>query len=308
MQTQLDYSSLPHNTITEMERFDEKELLTGETARMANWDFDSMTANEFKKYFKSEIVNPLKKLLNDFNRDPNVQMPAPLKEAMLGIIRGLMNFFNRMASRPGAQKGWNLSAKVGQQATNPTVVWIHFASLEKLKKLCISIISNVAADKPINPFSIMYKSVDEVALVFSKDASFAHNMIRVRGGAVPGEFPLLISLKIRELVSTSLPDTFMETQVLDLCTGEELDRAPTETPDVSKKAILLNSINADENLRIYADRVCALCESSGVLEKLLRCEKCNFARYCGEAHQAEHWSVHKNHCKRIRELKKIAGY
>lgn len=40
------------------------------------------------------------------------------------------------------------------------------------------------------------------------------------------------------------------------------------------------------------------------MARLDRCGRCNVARYCGRAHQVEHWRVHKHHCKRIRELKK----
>ena len=289
-----------------MDRHIVEDRLTGETVRIANWDFCKMSADEFKKNFKSQIANPLKKLLNEFNQDPYVQMPEPLKESMLGIIRGLMNFFEHMASRPGMQKGWNLSAEVGHQATNPTVVLIHFQSVGYLKKICLSIISNIAADKPVKPFNIMFRSVDEVKGIFSKEASFAHQMIRVSTGAVPGMFPLLISLKIKELVSTPLPDTFMETKVMYLCTGEELARASTETPDVSRKSIFRDSLLADESLHIYVDEVCALCGSSGV-QRLGKCDLCKVARYCGRAHQKEHWSVHKHHCARILDLKKEAA-
>ncbi len=152
------------------------------------------------------------------------------------------------------------------------------------------------------PFDIMFRSVNEVTHTFSKDASFVTQMLRMRLGAVPGKFPLLISWKINDLAQTSLPDTFMETTTISLCSEEELARAPTETPDVSKESFLLNSLLADPSLHIYAHGTCALCKSSGV-QRLDRCSRCKVARYCGTGHQREHWSMHKHHCKRLRELR-----
>jgi hypothetical protein len=48
-------------------------------------DFRNTNASDIKKNFKEMIQNPLKRLLNDFNRDPHVQMPEALKDSMLGL-------------------------------------------------------------------------------------------------------------------------------------------------------------------------------------------------------------------------------
>jgi hypothetical protein len=283
-----------------MDRLILTDTLTGETVRVVDWDFRNTSASEFKKNFKSAIQEPLRRLLNDFNKDPHVQMPEPLKESMLGLIRGLINFYYFQAPLPVNQKLWNLLEKIGNQTNNSKVAWIHFSSVTKAFKTCLSIVD--AENRHIMPFIFMIRSVNEVRHVFSRDASFVSQMMRVHSGAVPGHFPLVVSWKIQELVPTTLPDTFMEAKVVSLFTEEVLKQTPTGTPDVSKESFLLNSLLADESLQVYAHGTCALCENSGV-QRLARCSKCWVARYCGRECQTEHWSVHKQHCKRLLELR-----
>jgi len=127
--------------------------------------------------------------------------------------------------------------------------------------------------------------------------------MRVHGGARPGYFPLVVSWKLQELVPTTLPDTFMETKVVSLCSEEEIKGTPAGTPDVSKESFLLDSLLADKSLRVYKDGNCAFCKKSGV-HRLDRCSKCRVARYCGRDCQKEHWkSEHKHHCKRLLQLR-----
>lgn len=39
------------------------------------------------------------------------------------------------------------------------------------------------------------------------------------------------------------------------------------------------------------------CEVCGCKDKVLVCGRCRVARYCGAAHQRQHWKIHKTHCK-----------
>ena len=282
-----------------MDRLLLTDELTGEDVRIVDWDFRNINASDFKKNFKEMIQNPLKRLLNDFNRDPHVQMPETLKESMLGLIRDLINYYYYMASQPSHQKQWNLLEMIGNQ-TNPKVAWIHFPSVTKAFKTCLSIID--AKNRPSMPFVFMIRSVGEVRDVFSKDASFLSQMMRVHGGARPGYFPLVISWKLQELVPTTLPDTFMETKVVSLFSEEEI-KGTTFTPDVSKESFLLDSLLADKSLQVYIGGDCAFCKKSGV-HRLDRCSKCRVARYCGRVCQTEHWKIeHKHHCKRLLQLR-----
>ena len=273
------------------------DTIFDESACIVDWDFRNCSASEFKKNYKREIQKPLSKLLRDFYADPKVQMPEELKEAMLGIIRSLINYYVGLASQPSFQKTYKLRERIGDQST-PKAAWIHFSSITNLFKTCMSIMN---PNKPSNPFQQLKIEPFQNVMATFNDPAFSTQRKRVQMG-LPGHYPLLISWRINELVPTTLPDIFMETKIVSLSTDVELKTAPNLAPVVSYDSILFNSLMSNTRFHAYASETCASCDNSGV-KKLRKCSVCKVAMYCGEKCSKKHWSVHKHDCDDLRNLR-----
>jgi hypothetical protein len=131
--------------------------------------------------------------------------------------------------------------------------------------------------------------------------------------AQPGfTFPVLICWKIAELAPTNCPDTFLEPKIVKIISEASLSdifiseaglsdiSSSISNEDLDSKSMLyLNALMTEPDLSPYRYEKCAICDSSGVMEKLKKCGECGVARYCGSEHQVEHWSIHIKHCRRL---------
>jgi len=274
------------------------DRFSGGSAVIEEWDFRSMNKCAFKTRFEASIQQPLRELLNEFNRNPNVQLPFPLRASMLGLIRGLAVYYQFTLSQSRKQTEMNLRGIFGSNKP-PQVGFIYFESVRKVRKACLSITDT---EREL-PFVLSPRSLEEMESTFAGPA-FASQRITLGRGAILGvSFPLLLCWKLAELVPTNCPDTFLEPKIVSLRSEVEIGADPPPAPNQTPSYQFLVALRADEALLPYAAETCALCRNSGV-EGLSKCSKCRVAQYCGRQHQIEHWSEHKKHCKRLRDLKK----
>jgi hypothetical protein len=261
------------------------------------WDFLSMTVGIFKKRFKESIVEPLRLLLNEFNRNPRVAIQSLLQASILGLISGLAQYYKVILSNSAKQTRMNIRENYGS-STSRQVCFIHFQSVTKIRKACLAIVEK----DPSAPFIVSRRSLDEMESTFTGRA-FAPQLTTLRRAQPGFSFPLLVCWKIAELAPTNCPDTFLEPKIVNHISEASMcaisSSISTEDLD-GKKSLYLNALMmAKPDLSPYIDETCATCASSGI-ERLIKCPLCCVARYCGKEHQVEHWSIHKKHCKRLR--------
>lgn len=274
---------------------------TGDAVHIVDWDFRNLSAETFRRSFDSSIQKPLKRLLNEFNKNSNVEMPPSLRASMLGLLNGLADFYSFILSRPEQQQLVKAHEFYGSHADRKAG-WIHFQSVSKMRKTCLSIIDQ--ENREAMPFILSPRSIQEVERTFFSPA-FASQMMTVQRGARPGfSFPILVFWKITELVPTQCPDTFMEPKIIRLVPEAEL--GGSISAETSRTILFETALLNDESLHVYLAGTCAICQKTGVTE-LQRCSKCNVARYCGREHKVEHWKEHKKLCKRLRILKDDAS-
>ncbi|CAB9520699.1 expressed unknown protein [Seminavis robusta] len=281
------------------------DSFSGVTVKVAEWDFRSMTAETFKQRFEVSIQKPLQDLLNNFKRNPIVEMPRSLQMSLLGLIRGIAQFYKYILSRSDTQVNLNLRQMFGPQ-TSRQVCFLYFQSMNRIRKVCLSIIDT---NRSREPFTVRPRSLEDMEETFFGPA-FACQRSTMRRGAMPGvSFPVLVCWKIMELVPTNCPDTFLEPKIVRLQTEEELRMCPTSAGmNTNRKTRFYAALAKDPDLAPYKAETCALCEGSGVEEKPRPCSRCRVARYCCKEHQVEHWPLHKKHCKRLLVLKQEQGY
>mmetsp|Transcript_38446 Transcript_38446/g.69294 ORF Transcript_38446/g.69294 Transcript_38446/m.69294 type:complete len:181 (+) Transcript_38446:273-815(+) len=162
---------------------------TGDAVHIVDWDFRNLSAETFRRSFDSSIQKPLKRLLNEFNKNSNVEMPPSLRASMLGLLNGLADFYSFILSRPEQQQVVKAHEFYGSHADRK-VGWIHFQSVSKMRKTCLSIIDQ--ENREAMPFILSPRSIQEVERTFFSPA-FASQMVTVQRGARPGfSFPILL--------------------------------------------------------------------------------------------------------------------
>lgn len=87
-----------------------------------------------------------------------------------------------------------------------------------------------------------------------------------------------------------------EGTVMSTFTGKSF---PTHTPNNTPNVKMVEVWETDLDLAEYFLHECVVCEK---VRGLRTCSECNTAKYCGEAHQKDHWTIHKLHCTRLKNL------
>lgn len=276
----------------------------GVSVVLVEWNFDTMTADAFKKRFKKLIHEPLRDLLQRFNHNPSSQIPSLLKLALEGLIRGLARHYENILSRSDHQillDVHSLFAPVGQ------VCYIRFQSIGKIRKCCLSILDR---DRRKQPFAMLRKSTKEMQSFLARP-TFVSQRITLQNGDLPEvSFPLLVCWTIAELGPRRCQDKFCAAEIVLLKDQKELRKMKTAPAEMEKtpKEKFFAALCAHEDLIPYANETCAFCESSGIMKLSGKCSGCEVAPYCNRQHHKEHWHVHKNHCKYLRDIAEVTGY
>jgi hypothetical protein len=201
----------------------------------------------------------------------------------------------------------------------PLIVFLSASQREFRKTMVATLVKNANASPfSVNSFTIIPESkfieggFGDTGLLRSMSA-----LRQLRPAAGHNLIGTLIVLRLHELETTPLKNTFVCTKIFDADEAEpdtvlSCQRLPLTkafwTP--AREAALLEFDELtlrlgqlDVSMREWSD-LCAVCHLAAYpLIKpelpMQKCARCRMVWYCGEDHQREHWPVHKPHCKEL---------
>ena len=295
-----------------------------------------LSSAEIKRAFADNLERPLRALLGRLSNPANfpseaLQIPGFIMDRLTALFEAWRKWVVAGISRECTydQYGSAIDNFARERPGEMPVIFFNYSSFRELRKQILRFVANDA----VGDCGVLQFNSTPLSAIFGwldDGSSFREQLdcLKLLHGLCPRSAEELTSsdhrrpvgvalvLKLDEFVQTALADTFVETQVtVDL---NQFRRTVKHNPWMRMAAENLatparvdalrelNSASFEDQARLYTASRCALCDVSHPLQssgiKLKVCARCNVAEYCCKEHQKEHWQIHKQHCRNLRDF------